>query len=71
VQQLVKNQITKYVVTPLNSAIVRLAAKAATEGGRATIDTIAIDTNGDALNVHITFSGQLPTKTVSGWFGGL
>lgn len=57
----------------LNAAISRFVdrARAAAGAGQAGIATVALDGSDGALSVRVTFSGQVSTTTVSGWFGGI
>jgi|tagenome__1003787_1003787.scaffolds.fasta_scaffold20933031_2 hypothetical protein len=68
--------ITKKKIDPLvaqiNAAIGRFVQRAGMPAGtRATIESIALESDGSALNVRVAFSGQVSTKTASGWLGGI
>ena len=68
---LIKKKITP-VVAQLNAAVNRLVMRAASAGGgRAAVEAVTIDSDGSTLNLHVTFSGQVPTSKVSGWLGGI
>lgn len=68
--------VTKRKIDPLvaqmNAAIGRFVKRAGVLAGtRATIESIALESDGSALSVRVAFSGQVSTKTASGWLGGI
>lgn len=68
--------ITKRKIDPLvvqmNAAIGRFVKRAGVLAGtRATIESITLQSDGSALSVRVAFSGQVSTRTASGWLGGI
>lgn len=60
------------LVAQMNAAIGRFVKRAdVLAGTRATIESIALESDGSALSVRVAFSGQVSTKTASGWLGGI
>jgi hypothetical protein len=60
------------LVAQMNAAIGRFVKRAGVLAGtRATIESIALESDGSALSVRVAFSGQVSTKTASGWLGGI
>lgn len=60
------------LVAQLNAAISRVVARAkAFAGSRAAVEAVSIKSDGSTLNVNVSFLGQVSTKTVSGWLGGI
>lgn len=60
------------LVAQMNAAIARFVKHAGVLAGtRATIESIALESDGSALSVRVAFSGQVSTKTAGGWLGGI